>query len=90
MTVRPGNLIVSPLSSSERPRVSADIPFDSSYVYDKNRDSPAMCLASGPLAVESLLSGKGDLFEVEWSRVRLKPNLSNCVQLGTGSGCHDF
>jgi hypothetical protein len=30
------------------------------------------------------------MLSIEWSRVRQKPNLSNCIDLGQRNACSDF
>jgi hypothetical protein len=72
------------------PAVSRDSSYEASSVYGKNFGLPGLCLASGPLAAQAGSAGGGDLLAVEWSRVRLRPNLSNCLDLGQRNGCQDF
>lgn len=62
---------------------------DSSRVYERNFGLPPMCFATGPLV--GLASAQGsDLLALEWSRVRSRPNLSNCVGVDERNPCSDF
>lgn len=62
---------------------------ETTYLYDRNLGLPAMCVATGPLM--GAMSAQGaDILSIEWSRVRLKPNLSNCVDVDERNGCSDF
>jgi hypothetical protein len=48
-----------------------------------------MCVATGPLMAEG--GGQGmDLLDLEWSRVRLKPNVTNCIALSERNTCQSF
>jgi len=61
----------------------------STYVYDRNLGLPQMCVPDAPLdgaAHRSL----ADLLAMEWSRLRTRPNLSNCFDSGRKNGCGDF
>lgn len=62
---------------------------ETTYLYDRNLGLPAMCVATGPLMGEAATQGS-DILSIEWSRVRLKPNLSNCVDVDERNGCSDF
>jgi hypothetical protein len=91
LSVVSGTLIVSNLDlGGVRPEMSRDSAFESSNVYGKNFGLPGLCLASGPLSVEAGTTGGGDLLSLEWSRVRLRPNLSNCVEAEQRNTCSDF
>lgn len=62
---------------------------DGTYLYDRNIGLPHMCVATGPLAVQTAMQG-ADLLDVEWSRVRQKPNVTNCIALGERYTCDSF
>jgi hypothetical protein len=63
--------------------------FGETYIYDRNIGLPPMCLASGPLVAEAGPQGT-ELLDLEWSRIRLKPNVTNCVALSEGNTCKSF
>jgi hypothetical protein len=74
-----------------RPTIAKDVTFDSSNLYEKNFGTPHVCVATGPL--DTGLSGgadNNDALAIEWSRVRVSPNLSNCLGLGQRNSCSDF
>jgi hypothetical protein len=62
---------------------------ESSYIYDRNFGLPPMCFATGPLSGAARTQG-ADLLALEWSRVRSRPNLSNCVEVDERNACADF
>ncbi|MEJ8824711.1 filamentous hemagglutinin N-terminal domain-containing protein [Variovorax humicola] len=59
------------------------------YVYDRNLGQAPICLATGPLDADRAEQG-GDMLAREWSRVRSRPNLLNCVSTERRNGCADF
>lgn len=59
------------------------------YTMDGNLGLVPICLATGPLAGERAAQD-GDTLAREWSRVRSRPNLSNCVDSERRNGCADF
>jgi filamentous hemagglutinin family protein len=69
-------------------RLIRDTP-ETSFLYDRNLGLPAMCAATGPAMLDRATQGV-DILSLEWSRVRQRPNLSNCVDLGERNGCSDF
>ena len=73
-----------------RPTAGRDIPFESSNVYEKNFGTPLLCAGAGPLGVGMVGADDVDRLALEWSRVRVSPNLSNCLGLGQKNGCADF
>lgn len=81
-------VFVSP--SVFRPAVHRDVTFESSNVYEKNFGTPQLCAAVGPLGAGLAGAGEADILALEWSRVRVSPNLSNCLGLGQRNGCADF
>jgi hypothetical protein len=60
------------------------------YLYDRNFAPVGMCMALGPLASPTGVAGIADLLEIEWSRVRMRPNLSNCLGVSDRDFCRDF
>jgi filamentous hemagglutinin family protein len=58
-------------------------------VLGRNIGTPPMCLATGSLMAESG-SGGENLLDLEWSRVRLRPNVTNCVALSERNTCRGF
>ena len=63
---------------------------ESTYVYDRNLGLPQMCVPDTPLDADLTRSALKDLLAVEWSRLRSRPNISNCFDSGRRSGCSDF
>lgn len=60
------------------------------YVYDRNLGLPQMCVPDSPLDVELASRSVADLLAVEWSRLRTRPNISNCFDSGRKNACGDF
>lgn len=58
------------------------------YLYDRNIGSAQLCMVTDTLA--STEQKAGDNLAREWSRVRSRPNLTNCVQTNKRYGCSDF
>ncbi|MCD9027917.1 filamentous hemagglutinin N-terminal domain-containing protein [Luteimonas sp. BDR2-5] len=59
------------------------------YLYDRNIGSAPMCAVATGLARTP--DGKdGDALSREWSRVKSRPNLTNCVPGNQRNGCDDF
>jgi filamentous hemagglutinin family protein len=83
-------LTVLPTPAELRPAIIRDVTFESSNVYEKNFGTPHLCVATGPLGTGSMGADSNDVLAVEWSRVRVSPNLSNCLGLGQRNGCSDF
>lgn len=77
-----------------RPQVS-DLPTDfvretvDTYVYDRNFGSAPMCAINVEGAATAASSG-GDMLANEWSKVRSRPNLSNCFDSERRNSCGDF
>lgn len=59
------------------------------YTFDRNITPVPICLASEPLDGERSESGV-DLLAQEWSRVRSRPALTNCIDSERKNGCGDF
>jgi hypothetical protein len=87
VTLVSGTLIVVGNGGFERPM--REIRSQSTDLYERNQGLPAMCTASDASVLERAVQGS-DLLSIEWSRVRQKPNLSNCLDLGQRNGCSDF
>ena len=87
VTTVPGTMLVVPTGQLENP--TRGMTSQTSDLYDRNIGLPGMCWASGPPIPVSTLSDV-DLLSIEWSRVRQKPNLGNCVDLGQRNACSDF
>jgi filamentous hemagglutinin family protein len=83
-------LTVLPTPAELRPTVIRDVTFESSNVYEKNFGTPRLCVGTGPLDTGSMGVDGNDVLAVEWSRVRVSPNLSNCLGLGQRNSCSDF
>ncbi len=62
---------------------------ESSRVHERNFGLPPMCFAGGPL-IGAGAAQAGDLLAMEWSRVRSRPNLSNCIGVDERNPCSDF
>jgi filamentous hemagglutinin family protein len=63
---------------------------DESLVYASNLGTPFMCTPTGAFAVPASAEEASDNLSREWSRVRVRPNLTNCLGLGQRGGCDDF
>ena len=83
-------LLVLPMAATFRPSIAKDVTFETSNVYEKNFGSPRLCVGTGPLGANSGGSDGNDMLALEWSRVRVSPNLSNCLGLGQRNACSDF
>jgi hypothetical protein len=83
-------LTTLPIAVNDRPTIAKDITFESSNVYEKNFGSPKLCVGAGPLGSGAAGSESNDPLALEWSRVRVSPNLSNCLGLGQRNSCQDF
>jgi filamentous hemagglutinin family protein len=83
-------LTVLPTPAELRPAIIRDVTFESSNVYEKNFGTPRLCVGTGPLDTGSMGADGNDVLAVEWSRVRVSPNLSNCLGLGQRNSCSDF
>ncbi|MEJ8847851.1 filamentous hemagglutinin N-terminal domain-containing protein [Variovorax rhizosphaerae] len=101
-TVTPGRLtvtqapIVEPpvprprrtdFSGLPKPDVLREEP--TTYVYDRNLGQAPICVATGALDGDRAGQG-GDVLAREWSRVRSRPNLLNCVNTDRRDGCAAF
>ena len=92
VNVVPGSLTIgrSPLQldvAQSRPDVLRELP--TTWLYDRNIGAAPMCFATGPLQGDGARQG-GDVLAREWSRVRSRPNLTNCVDTERRNGCADF
>ena len=59
------------------------------YVYDRNFGGAPVCAMNASLADEQLAS-VGDQLSNEWTKVRSRPNLTNCFDSERRSSCGDF
>jgi hypothetical protein len=59
------------------------------YVYDRNFGGAPMCAVNASLEDQQLVS-MGDELSNEWSRVRSRPNLTNCFETDRKNSCGDF
>jgi len=88
---RPDEPVVPPrrtdFSGLPKPDVLREEP--TTYVYDRNLGQAPICLATGALDGDRADQG-GDVLAREWSRVRSRPNLLNCVNTDRRNGCADF
>ncbi|MDR6853894.1 filamentous hemagglutinin N-terminal domain-containing protein [Variovorax guangxiensis] len=87
VTVVPGVLTVGGLVELIKPDLVRDNP--STWLYDRNIGPTPICLATGPLEGDRAAQG-GDVLAREWSRVRSRPNLTNCIDTERRNGCGDF
>ncbi|MFS2101496.1 filamentous hemagglutinin N-terminal domain-containing protein [Variovorax sp. Varisp85] len=85
--VVPGQLQVSGFVSLPSVDVVRDQP--TTWLYDRNIGQAPICLATGPLDGDRAQQG-ADVLAREWSRVRSRPNLLNCVDTEKRNGCADF
>jgi filamentous hemagglutinin family protein len=63
---------------------------DETLVYASNLGTPFMCMPIGAFAVPVSAEETSDNLSREWGRVRVRPNLTNCLGLGQRGGCDDF
>lgn len=87
VTVVPGQLQVT--SALNVPQVDVLRELPTTYLYDRNIGQAPICFATGPLDGDRASQG-GDVLAREWSRVRSRPNLLNCVDTERRNGCADF
>ncbi|OUM02546.1 two-partner secretion domain-containing protein [Variovorax sp. JS1663] len=87
VNVVPGVLTVGGLVELIKPDLVRDNP--STWLYDRNIGPAPICLATGPLEGDRAAQG-GDVLAREWSRVRSRPNLTNCIDTERRNGCADF
>ncbi len=59
------------------------------YVYDRNLGTAPVCAINATLDDQPLASA-GDALAAEWSKVRTRPNLTNCFESQRRNGCGDF
>ncbi len=59
------------------------------YVYDRNFGGAPMCALNASLEDQQLAS-TGDELSNEWSKVRSRPNLTNCFDTERRNSCGDF
>ncbi|GAA4342177.1 hypothetical protein GCM10023144_43910 [Pigmentiphaga soli] len=86
INVVPGVLTVG---SYTIPTVDIQRELPTTYTYDRNIAPVAMCYATGPLEGDRI-DQVGDVLSREWSRVRTRPNLTNCVSTDRTNACSNF
>jgi len=59
------------------------------YVYDRNFGGAPVCAVNASLEDQQLVS-TGDELSNEWSKVRSRPNLTNCFDTERRNSCGDF
>jgi filamentous hemagglutinin family protein len=59
------------------------------YVYDRNFGGAPTCAVNASLEDQQLVS-MGDELSNEWSKVRSRPNLTNCFETDRKNSCGDF
>jgi filamentous hemagglutinin family protein len=59
------------------------------YVYDRNFGGAPVCALNASLKDQKLVS-TGDELSMEWSKVRSRPNLTNCFDNERKTGCDSF
>jgi filamentous hemagglutinin family protein len=87
VNVVPGTLTVAGFTQLPKADVVRELP--TTWLYDRNIGPPPMCFATGPLQGDGARQGD-DVLAREWSRVRSRPNLTNCVDTQRRNGCADF
>ena len=87
VSVVPGLLTVGDIVQLPKPDVLRES--QSTWLYDRNIGPAPICLATGPLGGDRAAQG-GDVLAREWSRVRSRPNLTNCIDTERRNGCADF
>ncbi|HMN20118.1 MAG TPA: filamentous hemagglutinin N-terminal domain-containing protein [Ottowia sp.] len=65
-----------------------DLPGDTP-TYDGNLGGAPICLASAPLDGDRA-DVEGDVLAREWSRVRVRPRLTSCIDSSRRNACSDF
>lgn len=89
VVVNPGTLSVTEF---EQPPVAQIPTLELPWHDAPGEGSPAgapICLASEPLAGDGQLAD-GDMLAREWSRVRTRPQLTNCLRSSRREACSDF
>jgi hypothetical protein len=76
-----------PGSTNDAGRVTAT---QETLLYDRNTGAQFVCTPTGPLVVPAETVAGSDVLAREWSRVRVRPNLTNCIGIGERGGCDDF
>ncbi|AKC85897.1 MBG domain-containing protein [Pseudoxanthomonas suwonensis] len=59
------------------------------YLYDRNLGMAPICPVVSDL-LRTSATDEGDMLAREWSRVKTRPNLTNCIQGNRRNGCDDF
>jgi filamentous hemagglutinin family protein len=82
-------LVLSGPALGNLPAIDRDVTFDTTSLYANNIGTPGMCVATAS-RTGSAGGEKDDPLAMEWSRVKVSPNLSNCLNLGQRNSCQDF
>ncbi|MEO6228245.1 MAG: MBG domain-containing protein, partial [Thermomonas sp.] len=88
----PGNATALQIIPMSQPQ---GIPFEevhetiNTYVYDRNFGGAPVCALSAALENEKIAS-TGDELSSEWTKVRSRPNLTNCFDTERKNGCSSF
>jgi len=87
----PGNATALRIVPPQLPDVPVTIVGDTpnTYVYDRNFGGAPACAVNASLD-DQRLAGGGDMLSTEWSKVRTRPNLTNCFDSERRSACGDF
>lgn len=89
VTVNPGILRITEFVQPPVGQVpTLGLPGNSA-IYEENLGGAPICLASEPLAGDGQLAD-GDMLAREWSRVRTRPQLTNCLRSSRREACSDF
>ena len=59
------------------------------YVYDRNFGGAPVCAVNASID-DTGLASSGDGLSTEWTRVRSRPNLTNCFDSERENGCGNF
>ena len=87
VTALSGTLTVA--ANGAQSRQLREVIWQSTDLYGRNQGLPAMCMALDASIFDEADPGS-DVLSIEWSRLRQKPNLSNCVDLAQRNDCSDF
>jgi hypothetical protein len=79
-------LVITPPLQAYTLDIQRDTPV--TYVYDRNFGMVGLCPATD--LASSSRDQDGDTLAREWSRVRSRPNLANCVSTKQKNSCGDF
>ena len=72
------------------PEITRDVASSETWVYGRNARIADACAVTGPPVQGPTATGGGELIDVEWTRVRVKPNITTCLGLAGRNSCSDF